>query len=116
MFFKHFSGYSHHKNSRNYYYLAFTIILFIFRYLYVRWGVDLRKMVVIVGESGDTDYETLLGGVHKTLILKGPFNTVASKLHAARSYPLNDNPNIVQVEGCTTSEIICGLHQLGLNA
>lgn len=54
-------------------------IIYFFRYLYVRWGVELTKMVVIVGESGDTDYEALLGGMHKSLILKGPFNTVASQ-------------------------------------
>ncbi|KAF3325886.1 putative sucrose-phosphate synthase 1 [Carex littledalei] len=84
------------------------------RYLYVRWGIELTKMVIIVGESGDTDYEALLGGMHKTLILKGPFNTVASQLHAARSYSFDDSPNIVQVEGCTTSEIICGLQKLGM--
>ncbi|KAJ4763301.1 Sucrose-phosphate synthase [Rhynchospora pubera] len=90
------------------------------RYLYVRWGIELTKMVVFVGESGDTDYETLLGGIHKTLIVKGgPFNTAASRLHSVRSYPLQDvlavdNPNIVQLEGCSSSEITCGLQKLGI--
>ncbi|KAI7994490.1 putative sucrose-phosphate synthase 1 [Camellia lanceoleosa] len=41
------------------------------RYLYVRWGVELSTIVVFVGESGDTDYEGLIGGIHKTVILKG---------------------------------------------
>lgn len=42
-----------------------------YRYLSVRWGIDLSKVVVFVGEKGDTDYEDLLTGVHKTLVLKG---------------------------------------------
>ncbi|CAI0556057.1 unnamed protein product [Linum tenue] len=41
------------------------------RYLSVRWGIDISKLVVIVGEQGDTDYEQLLGGLHKTLIIRG---------------------------------------------
>ncbi|KAK6156533.1 hypothetical protein DH2020_010781 [Rehmannia glutinosa] len=40
-------------------------------YLYLRWGMDLSKVVVFVGESGDTDYEGLLGGVHKSVVLTG---------------------------------------------
>ncbi|XP_076902220.1 putative sucrose-phosphate synthase 1 [Bidens hawaiensis] len=45
------------------------------RYLYLRWGMDLTKVVVFIGESGDTDYEGFLGGVHKSVILKGVGNT-----------------------------------------
>ncbi|KMT02758.1 hypothetical protein BVRB_8g193450 [Beta vulgaris subsp. vulgaris] len=81
------------------------------RYLYVRWGVELSKMVVFVGECGDTDYEGLLGGVHKTVILKGVSNTALRSLHANRSYPLShvvslDSPNIGEVsKGCSSSEI-----------
>ncbi|KAG8633503.1 hypothetical protein MANES_18G109400v8 [Manihot esculenta] len=41
------------------------------RYLSVRWGIDLSKIVVFVGEKGDTDYEELLAGLHKTLIMRG---------------------------------------------
>ncbi|PIN11626.1 Glycosyltransferase [Handroanthus impetiginosus] len=40
------------------------------RYLSVRWSIDLSKMVVFLGERGDTDYEDLLGGLHKTVILR----------------------------------------------
>ncbi|CAK9141977.1 unnamed protein product [Ilex paraguariensis] len=39
--------------------------------LSVRWGIDLSKMIVFVGERGDTDYKDLLVGIHKTVILKG---------------------------------------------
>ncbi|KAJ4758091.1 Sucrose phosphate synthase [Rhynchospora pubera] len=90
------------------------------RYLYIRWGVELSKMVVFVGESGDSDYEGLLGGVHKTVILKGPFNKPPSSLHQARSYPLQDvvafdSPNIVQSDGCGTNDIKSALQKFGIS-
>ncbi|PON71335.1 Sucrose phosphate synthase [Parasponia andersonii] len=72
------------------------------RYLYMRWGMELSSVVVFVGESGDTDYEGLLGGVHKTVILKG-VGSGSRKLHANRNYPLEhvvsfDSPNVVETE------------------
>nr|O04932.1 RecName: Full=Probable sucrose-phosphate synthase 1; AltName: Full=UDP-glucose-fructose-phosphate glucosyltransferase 1 [Craterostigma plantagineum]CAA72506.1 sucrose-phosphate synthase [Craterostigma plantagineum] len=60
------------------------------RYLYLRWGMELSKTVVVVGESGDTDYEEMLGGVHKTVVLSGVCTTATNLLHANRSYPLAD--------------------------
>ncbi|KAI8569109.1 hypothetical protein RHMOL_Rhmol02G0253500 [Rhododendron molle] len=88
------------------------------RYLYVRWGVDLSRLVVFVGESGDTDYEELIGGVHKTVILKGVCSG-ASKLHTNRNYPFEhvvpfDSPNLVESEGCTSSNIKASLEKLGV--
>ncbi|WCJ29991.1 Sucrose-phosphate synthase [Euphorbia peplus] len=89
------------------------------RYLYVRWGFELRNMVVFVGESGDTDYEGLLGGVHKSVVLKGVCNNASNQLHLARNYPLSDviaidNPNVVQTpEDFTGSDIRGCLVQLG---
>ncbi|KAF4373116.1 hypothetical protein F8388_019298 [Cannabis sativa] len=72
------------------------------RYLYVRWGMDLASAVVFVGECGDTDYEGLIGGIHKTVILKGVGNG-SRILHANRNYPLNhvvtlDSPNLVETQ------------------
>ncbi|KAJ8460420.1 hypothetical protein OPV22_033346 [Ensete ventricosum] len=89
------------------------------RYLFVRWGIELSNMIVFVGESGDTDYEGLLGGVQKTLILKGAFNTAPSQLHSTRSYQLKDvvafdSPNILQIEGCGTNDVQSALKQLGV--
>nr|CAD1831866.1 unnamed protein product [Ananas comosus var. bracteatus] len=86
------------------------------RYLYIRWGLELSNMVVFVGESGDTDYEGLLGGVRKTIILKGSFNNAPSHLHAARAYPLEDvvafdNSNIVQTEGFSSNDIKSALQK-----
>ncbi|KAJ0969185.1 hypothetical protein J5N97_022062 [Dioscorea zingiberensis] len=41
------------------------------RYLFVRWGLSLTNMYVILGDRGDTDYEELISGTHKTVIMKG---------------------------------------------
>ncbi|KAG4924057.1 probable sucrose-phosphate synthase 3 [Glycine soja] len=41
------------------------------RYLFVRWGLNVANMYVFLGETGDTDYEELISGTHKTIILKG---------------------------------------------
>lgn len=63
--------------------------------------MDLTKVVVFIGESGDTDYEGFLGGVHKSVILKGVGTNTINQLHANRTYPLSDvvptdSPNIIQ--------------------
>ncbi|KAL5783438.1 hypothetical protein ACOSP7_008467 [Xanthoceras sorbifolium] len=90
------------------------------RYLYLRWGVELSKMVVFVGECGDTDYEGLLGGMHKSVILKGVCSSAKNQVHANRSYPLSDvvpsdSPNIVQTpEAFTSSDVRNSLESLGL--
>lgn len=92
---------------------------YIFRYLHVRWGIDLSNVVVIAGECGDTDYEGLLGGVHKTVILKGVGES-ARKLHANRNYSLEDvisfdSHNVIQVdEACDSYDIRASLEKLGV--
>ncbi|XWS26201.1 hypothetical protein CRYUN_Cryun26dG0010700 [Craigia yunnanensis] len=88
------------------------------RYLYIRWGMELSNVIIFAGECGDTDYEGLLGGVHKTVILKGIGNN-ALKLHSNRSYPLDhvlpfDSPNIVQAEGCCNEDVRASLQKLGV--
>ncbi|TYH72730.1 hypothetical protein ES332_D05G275200v1 [Gossypium tomentosum] len=50
------------------------------RYLSIRWAIDLSKVVLFVGEKGDTDYEDLLGGLHKTIVLKGTVAYGSGKL------------------------------------
>lgn len=89
------------------------------RYLLVRWGIDLSNMVVFVGDSGDTDYEGLLGGVHKTVILKGIASDLR-ELHGNRSYPMEDvtpldSPNITEAEECGRDAIKAALEKLGIN-
>lgn len=77
-------------------------------------------MVVFVGESGDTDYEGLLGGIHKTIIMKGIALNTGNRLYANRSYPLSDvvpfdSPNIIETsENCTSSILRTALDQLGI--
>lgn len=75
-------------------------------------------MVVLVGEFGDTDYEGLVGGVHKTVILKG-VGVEARKLHCSRSYPLEDvvpydSPNVVRSEDLDVESIQESLEKIGL--
>ncbi|KAK9933115.1 hypothetical protein M0R45_020323 [Rubus argutus] len=41
------------------------------RYLFVRWRMNVANMYVFLGESGDTDYEEMIAGTHKTIIMKG---------------------------------------------
>lgn len=50
------------------------------RYLSIRWGIDFADSVVFVGDKGDTDYEQLLGGLHKTIILNGTVECGSEKL------------------------------------
>ncbi|KAJ8751701.1 hypothetical protein K2173_025869 [Erythroxylum novogranatense] len=88
------------------------------RYLYVRWGIDLSNLVVIVGQCGDTDYEGLLGGLHTSIILNGVGNC-SRQLHANRSYPLQDvipadNPNIFQTKGYCFDDVKESLEKLGI--
>ncbi|KAM7511573.1 hypothetical protein LguiB_010448 [Lonicera macranthoides] len=90
------------------------------RYLYLRWGMDLSNVVVFVGESGDTDYEGLLGGLTKSVVLKGVCSNSTNHLHANRNYPLTDvvpfdSPKIVQTPAeCTTSDLRSSLEKLGI--
>ncbi|XP_076952984.1 putative sucrose-phosphate synthase 1 [Bidens hawaiensis] len=86
------------------------------RYLYVRWGMSLVNTVVIMGDYGDTDYESLRGGIHKTVVINGVCNE-ARKLHSNRSYPLEhvityDTPNVVQVEECKKDQVIKAMAKL----
>ncbi|CAA6667899.1 unnamed protein product [Spirodela intermedia] len=41
------------------------------RYLFVRWGLNVANMFVILGEKGDTDHEEMIAGSHKTIVLQG---------------------------------------------
>ncbi|XP_057776496.1 probable sucrose-phosphate synthase 1 [Salvia miltiorrhiza] len=73
------------------------------RYLHVRWGMELSKAVIFVGELGDSDYEASFGGIPKTVILKG-YCLNAAKIHSnCRSYPLHhvisaDDPKTVECQ------------------
>lgn len=45
--------------------------LIVNRYLFVRWRLNVANVYVFLGESGDTDYEEMIAGTHKTIIMKG---------------------------------------------
>ncbi|XP_065026355.1 sucrose-phosphate synthase isoform X1 [Musa acuminata AAA Group] len=61
------------------------------RYLFVRWGLNVGNMYVIVGERGDTDYEELVSGYHKTVIMKGMVEKGSEELlRTAGSYHKED--------------------------
>ncbi|KAK4729785.1 hypothetical protein R3W88_022773 [Solanum pinnatisectum] len=87
------------------------------RYMFIRWGINLSNLVVFAGESGDTDYELLVGGVHKTVVLNGVCSD-ASKVHSNRNYPLEHvlpamMSNIVECGSCSKEDISVALNNLG---
>uniref|UniRef100_A0A0E0CGT8 sucrose-phosphate synthase n=1 Tax=Oryza meridionalis TaxID=40149 RepID=A0A0E0CGT8_9ORYZ len=91
------------------------------RYLCIRWGIELPNVAVLVGESGDSDYEELLGGLHRTVILKGEFNIPANRIHTVRRYPLQDvvaldSSNIIGIEGYSTDDMKSALQQIAVEA
>ncbi|KAJ0025109.1 hypothetical protein Pint_07216 [Pistacia integerrima] len=83
------------------------------RYLSIRWGIDLSKTVVFVGDRGDTDYENLLAGLQKTVIVRGTVDCGSENLlHGEESSKREDSvpqdsPNIALVEGSYEAQDIC---------
>lgn len=71
------------------------------RYLSIQWGIELSKVAVLVGESGDTDRERLLPGLHRTVILPGLVARGSEELlrgedgYAMEDVVAMDSPNIV---------------------
>ncbi|KAJ3678294.1 hypothetical protein LUZ60_002097 [Juncus effusus] len=75
------------------------------RYLFVRWGLNVMNMYVILGEKGDTDHEELIAGSHKTVIMKGLVEKGSDELlRGAWSYHRddivpNESPLIIYADG-----------------
>lgn len=95
------------------------MIFYFNRYLFVRWRLSVANMFVILGETGDTDYEELIAGTHKTLIMKGVIDKGSEELlRTAGSYLRDDivpgeSPLVAQVgEAATAEEIADALRQL----
>ncbi|GKA11041.1 probable sucrose-phosphate synthase 4 [Tanacetum coccineum] len=90
------------------------------RYLSITWGMDLTKMFVFVGEKGDTDYEDLLVGLHKTVILKGSVEYGSEKLlRSDESFKKEDmippeNSNVVVSTGYEVDDVSAALESLGI--
>ncbi|PKA60941.1 putative sucrose-phosphate synthase 2 [Apostasia shenzhenica] len=88
------------------------------RYLFVRWGLNVNNMYIILGEHGDTDHEELVAGSHKTLIMKGVVERGSEGLlRMAGSYQKDDivpgeSPLIVYTnEGIKSEEIMKALKE-----
>lgn len=83
--------------------------------------MDLTKMFVFVGEKGDTDYEDLLVGLHKTIILEGSVEYGSEKLvRSNESFKKEDmvppeNSNVVVSKGYKVDDITAALGTLGIN-
>ncbi|KAF3794156.1 putative sucrose-phosphate synthase 2 [Nymphaea thermarum] len=89
------------------------------RYLFVRWGLNVANMYVLLGERGDTDYEELLSGSHKTMLLKGVVENGSEELLRTNgSYHREDtvppeSPLLIRTsEGASADEIAACLKQL----
>lgn len=78
----------------------------------MKWGIDLSKIVVFVGERGDTDNEDLLAGLHKTLILRGSVEFGSEKLlRSVDSFKREDiipqdSPNITFLDSYEPHDIL----------
>lgn len=69
-------------------------------------------MVVVVGETGDTDYEELLSGTHKTIVIRGVVEGGSEKkLRATGNYDRSDvtpsdSPNIFHADASSATSIL----------
>lgn len=88
------------------------------RYLFVRWGLSVTNMYVILGERGDTDHEELISGNHKAVIMKGIVEKSSEELQrTAESYQKEDivpreSPLIVYTDhGIVAEEIMRALKE-----
>ncbi|GMI70029.1 sucrose phosphate synthase 3F, sucrose phosphate synthase B [Hibiscus trionum] len=78
------------------------------RYLFVRWRLNVANMFVIIGETGDTDYEELIAGAHKTLIMKEVAMKGSEALLRTMDFRNDivpsDSPFIISIKGGTRPE------------
>ncbi|KAL9275035.1 putative sucrose-phosphate synthase 2 [Drosera capensis] len=82
------------------------------RYLFVRWRLNVANMFVFLGETGDTDYEELIAGTHKTIIMKGAVEKGSEDfLRKTGSYMRDeivprDSPFVAYTNGDAKAEVI----------
>ncbi|KAK7276757.1 hypothetical protein RIF29_17903 [Crotalaria pallida] len=88
------------------------------RYLFVRWRLNVANMYVILGETGDTDYEEMISGTHKTIIMKGVVSKGSEELLRGPGSYLRDDivPNesalVLSISETTEDKIANALKQL----
>ncbi|XVF29078.1 hypothetical protein REPUB_Repub15cG0089100 [Reevesia pubescens] len=82
------------------------------RYLFVRWRLNVANMFVIAGETGDTDYEELISGARKTLIMEEVVTMGSEGLLRKTDMRLRDDivpadsPLITSIKGGATADEI----------
>ncbi|XP_071705969.1 probable sucrose-phosphate synthase 2 [Rutidosis leptorrhynchoides] len=88
------------------------------RYFFVRWRLNVANMYLVLGETGDTDYEELISGTHKTLIFKGVVKKGSEELlRTTGSYLKEDivpgeSPLVAHVSKTNAEEIASALTKL----
>lgn len=82
------------------------------RYFFVRWRLNVANMFLFLGETGDTDYEELVPGTHKTLIMKGVVEKGSEELRHTKGTFVKDDilpeksPLITYLSGEASAEEI----------
>lgn len=72
----------------------------------------MANMVVVVGETGDTDYEELLPGTHKTILIRGLVEGGSErKLRASGNYDRSDvapadSPNTIVADVDSATSVL----------
>ncbi|WCJ33170.1 Sucrose-phosphate synthase [Euphorbia peplus] len=87
------------------------------RYLFVRWRLNVANMYVILGETGDTDYEEMISGAHKTIIMKDVVTKGCEELlrvfNLRDDYVPRESPLVAFLRGnSSTDEIAKALQQV----
>lgn len=84
----------------------------------MRWRLNVANMYVFLGESGDTDYEEMIAGAHKTLIMKGVVSKGSEELLRTNASFLRDDivptesPMVTNLNsGASADEIVSALKQ-----
>ncbi|GAU12334.1 hypothetical protein TSUD_252850 [Trifolium subterraneum] len=90
-------------------------------YLFVRWRLNVANMYVILGETGDTDYEEMISGTHKTIIMKGVVSKGSEELlRGPGSYQRddvvpNESPLVAYITETSEESIANALKQLSIS-
>ncbi|CAM6120834.1 unnamed protein product [Calypogeia fissa] len=82
------------------------------RYLFVRWGLDVANMCVFVGETGDTDYEDLISGTHKTIVLNGVVTGGSERLLRAGTTCTYHKGDVIPTESPYVLTTPCAVDQI----
>ncbi|CAL1384492.1 unnamed protein product [Linum trigynum] len=86
------------------------------RYLFVRWRLNVGNMFVILGETGDTDYQEMISGAHKTIVMKNVVKKGSEELMRSEirdDMVPKDSPLVAFINGeATPDEMASALKQV----